>query len=264
MLVFQRNNVRISGRGEKAIIFAHGYGCDQNMWRFITPAFHDDYKIVLFDHVGFGNSDLNAFDPSKYATLDGYAHDVLDICSELALEKVIFVGHSVSSMIGVLAAIREPGRFHKLVLIGPSPYYLNDGDYRGGFTREDVGGLLDFLDRNYLGWSATMAPVIMGNLDRPELTAELANSFCRTDPEIAKHFARVTFLSDNREDLPKVRTSSLILQCSEDSIAPLSVGEYVHTHLPNSTFAQMEATGHCPHLSAPQETILIIKQGLTI
>ncbi len=245
------------------MIFAHGYGCDQNMWRLITPAFQDEYKIVLFDHVGFGNSDLRAFDSTKYATLDGYAQDVLDICSQLDLHNTVFVGHSVSSVIGVLAAIREPNRFDQLVLIGPSPCYLNDQDYCGGFTREDVEGLLDFLDRNYLGWSTTMAPVIMGNPDRPELAAELANSFCRTDPHIAKHFARVTFLSDNRTDLPKLNTPSLILQCSEDPIAPLCVGEYVHKHLPNSSFVLMKATGHCPHLSAPQETISVIKQGLT-
>jgi sigma-B regulation protein RsbQ len=264
MSVLQRNNVKVSGKGKQAMIFAHGYGCDQNMWRFITPAFEDNFKVVLFDHVGFGNSDLTAFDRERYATLEGYAQDVLDICSELDLKNTIFVGHSVSAIIGVLAAIREPERFAKLVLIGPSPCYLNDGEYHGGFTREDIDGLLEFLDRNYLGWSATMAPVIMGNPDRPELAAELANSFCRTDPEIAKHFARITFLSDNRADLPKLRTGSLILQCVEDSIAPLCVGEYVHAHLPNSAFALMKATGHCPHLSAPEETIQIIKREMDI
>jgi sigma-B regulation protein RsbQ len=264
MSVLQRNNVKVSGNGKQAMIFAHGYGCDQNMWRFMTAAFEDNFKVVLFDHVGFGNSDLKAFDRERYATLEGYAQDVLDICSELDLKDTIFVGHSVSAIIGVLAAIREPERFAKLVLIGPSPCYLNDAVYHGGFTREDIDGLLEFLDRNYLGWSATMAPVIMGNPDRPELAAELANSFCRTDPEIAKHFARVTFLSDNRADLPKLKIGSLILQCVEDSIAPLSVGEYVHAHLANSAFALMKATGHCPHLSAPEETISIMKRELDI
>ena len=260
--VLKRNNVKISGEGIQPIVFAHGYGCDQNMWRLVAPAFQQDFKIILFDHVGAGNSDLTAFDRNKYATLEGYASDVLKICAEMNLTKVVFVGHSVSAMIGVLAAIREPDRFDKLVLVGPSPCYLNDGDYHGGFNKSDIEGLLDFLDRNYLGWSATMAPVIMGNPERPELSTELANSFCRTDPEIAKHFAHVTFLSDNRADLPRVTTPSLILQCSEDSIAPLPVGQYVHDHLVNSSFVLMDATGHCPHLSAPEETIITMKRYL--
>ncbi|MDP9160193.1 MAG: alpha/beta hydrolase [Acidobacteriota bacterium] len=264
MSVFKRNNVKSSGRGTKPMIFAHGYGCDQNMWRLITPAFEDDYKIVLFDHVGAGNSDLQAFSRNKYSTLDGYALDVLEICSELGLQNVIFVGHSVSAIIGILAAVREPDRFDKLILIGPSACYLNDGDYRGGFTREDIDELLACIDRNYLGWSAAMAPVIMGNPNRPELAAELSNSFCRTDPEIAKHFATVTFLSDNRPDLPKLKTPSLILQCSVDAIAPLSVGQYIHRHLMNSLFTLLKATGHCPHLSAPEETISAMREGLAL
>jgi sigma-B regulation protein RsbQ len=258
MSVLHRNHVKISGHGKKAMMFAHGYGCDQNMFRFITPAFEKDYTLILFDHVGAGRSDLSQFERSKYETLDGYAADVLEICRELDLRDVIFVGHSVSAMIGILAANREPERFEKLILIGPSPCYLNDGDYRGGFSREEIEGLLDFLDRNYLGWSKTMAPVIMGNADRPELAAELDNSFCRTDPEIAKHFARVTFLSDNRADLPLVRVPSLVLQCSVDSIAPVPVGEFVHRQLAGSSLVVMKATGHCPHLSAPQETISAI------
>ena len=254
MSVRARNNIQISGRGTKPMIFAHGYGCDQNMWRFVAPGFEEDYRIILFDHVGAGKSDLSAFDRAKYGALDGYADDVLEICREVRAEGAIFVGHSVSAMIGVLAAIKEPGRFDKLVLIGPSPRYVNDDDYIGGFERNDIDELLDFLDSNYLGWSSTMAPVIMGNPDRPELGEELANSFCRTDPEIAKHFARVTFLSDNRADLPKVETSSLILQCAQDAIAPEAVGHYVHRHLPNSELVLMRATGHCPNLSAPEET----------
>jgi sigma-B regulation protein RsbQ len=262
MSVLKRNNVKTFGQGSQPMLFAHGYGCDQNMWRRVTPAFQQDHRIILFDHVGAGDSDLRAFNPTKYAALDGYATDVLEICAELNLKNVRFVGHSVSAMIGVLAAIRKPDLFDRLILIGPSPCYLNDGDYHGGFSKNDIEGLLDFLDRNYLGWSATMAPVIMGNPDRPELSAELANSFCRTDPEIAKHFARVTFLSDNRSDLRSVKTPALILQCAEDSIAPLPVGHYVHDHLAISSLILMKATGHCPHLSAPEETILAIKQGL--
>ena len=262
MRVARRNNVKVSGRGTKPMLFAHGFGCDQNMWRLVAPAFEDDHKVVLFDHVGAGRSDLAAYSRTRYGTLDGYAEDVLEICRELALTGVTFVGHSVSAMIGVLAAIREPERFDALVLVGPSPRYLDDGDYVGGFAREDIDELLEALDANYLGWSSAMAPAIMGNPDRPELAAELANSFCRTDPEIARHFARVTFLADNRADLPRVRTRSLVLQCSEDAIAPLAVGEYVHRHRAGSRLAVMRATGHCPNLSAPGETIAAVRAFL--
>jgi sigma-B regulation protein RsbQ len=258
-----RNNVRVSGKGERPIIFAHGYGCDQNMWRYVAPAFEEDYKVILFDHVGAGKSDITAFDRNKYRTLNGYAEDVLDICRELDLRDVTFVGHSVSSMIGVLADIRDPDRFSNLVLVGPSPRYVNDGTYIGGFERGDIDGLLDMLDSNYLGWAATMAPVIMGNSDRPELSGELENSFCRTDPQIAKFFARVTFLSDNRADLSKVRARTLILQCSDDAIAPLSVGEFVRQQIPNSEFVIMKATGHCPNLSAPEEMIAEMRRFLS-
>jgi sigma-B regulation protein RsbQ len=257
-----RHNVRVSGRGERPMLFAHGFGCDQNMWRFVAPAFEQDYKVVLFDHVGHGKSDLSAFDPAKYGTLDGYAQDVLDICRALDLRDVVFVGHSVSAVIGALAAVKEPDRFSRLVLIGPSPRYVNDGDYVGGFNREDIDGLLDFLDTNHLGWSSAMAPTIMGNPDRPELAAELTNSFCRTDPDIARHFARVTFLSDNRADLRRVRTPSLVLQCADDVIAPRCVGEYVHRQIDGSTLVYLKATGHCPNLSAPAETIEAIRAFL--
>jgi len=254
MSALQKNNVKISGTGRRPMLFAHGFGCDQNMWRLVVPAFEDDFKVVLFDHVGAGRSDLSAYSPRKYASLEGYASDVLEICRELRLTGVTFVGHSVSAMIGVLAAIEEPERFERLVLIGPSPRYIDDGDYIGGFSQDDIEELLESLDRNYLGWSSTMAPVIMGNPDRPELGAELTHSFCRTDPEIAKQFARVTFLSDNRTDLPKVKVPSLILQCSHDVIAPEVVGQYVHRNMADSSLVVMEATGHCPHLSAPDET----------
>jgi sigma-B regulation protein RsbQ len=251
----QRNNVRTTGSGHPPLLFAHGFGCDQNMWRFVAPTFAARHQVVLFDHVGAGQSDVSAYDRRKYGTLDGYATDVLEICAALDLRDVIFVGHSVSAMIGVLAARREPARFKALVLIGPSPRYVNDGDYVGGFSRQDIDGLLDSLDSNYLGWSSAMAPAIMGNADRPELGAELANSFCRTDPEIASHFARVTFLSDNRQDLRHVATPALILQCADDVIAPNAVGHYVHHQMPGSRLVEMTATGHCPNLSAPAETI---------
>jgi sigma-B regulation protein RsbQ len=244
------------------MVFAHGFGCDQNMWRWITPAFENEYRIVLYDHVGAGQSDLKAYRREKYRTLDGYAADLLEICATEELRDVIFVGHSVSSMIGVLAAIQEPDRFAKLILVGPSPRYINDGSYVGGFAREDIDGLLEFLESNYMGWAAAMAPVIMGNPDRPELGAELTSSFCRTDPEIAREFARVTFLSDNRADLAKVRIPSLVLQCSDDPIAPRAVGEYVHANLAASELMLLKATGHCPNLSAPAETIAAMKAYL--
>jgi sigma-B regulation protein RsbQ len=257
--IAQRNNVRISGRGEKSMLFAHGFGCDQNMWRFVAPAFEDRVRVVLFDHVGAGHSDVTAYDREKYGTLDGYAQDVLEICRELELDDVIFVGHSVSAMIGVLAGAHDPARFEALVLVGPSPRYLNDDGYVGGFSRTDIDELLQSLESNYLGWSAAMAPAIMGNPSRPELGAELANSFCRTDPAIAEHFARVTFLSDNREDLDLVNIPTLIMQCADDIIAPPAVGAYVHARMQHSVLVQMKATGHCPNLSAPDETIAIIE-----
>lgn len=263
MGVRDRNNVRLSGvPGAQPMLFAHGFGCDQHMWRHVAPAFADEYRIVLFDHVGAGGSDLAAYDRARYSSLQGYAGDVLDICRELELRDVVFVGHSVSAMIGVLAAAEEPERFAKLVLIGPSPRYLDDGDYVGGFTVEDIEGLLEQLDGNFLGWSHAFGPVIMGRPDRPELAEELTNSFCRTDPEIAKDFARVTFTSDNRADLARVETPTLVLQCTDDVIAPESVGEYVHRNLPNSELVVMTATGHCPNLSAPEETVAAIRAFL--
>ncbi len=259
----QRNVVTVTGQPSgQPMLFAHGFGCDQNMWRYVAPAFEATHKIVLFDHVGAGRSDLSAYDPAKYSSLDGYAGDVLDIVHELDLSDVIFVGHSVSAMIGVLAAAREPERFARLVLIGPSPRYIDDEGYVGGFSRADIEEMLESLDSNYLGWSSAMAPAIMGNPDRPELGDELTNSFCRTDPRIARDFARVTFLSDNRQDLARVRVPALVLQCSDDVIAPREVGEYVHRALPGSRLVMMDATGHCPNLSAPDETVAAIKAFL--
>jgi sigma-B regulation protein RsbQ len=255
-----RNNVTVKGNGQQAILFAHGYGCDQNMWRFITPAFEQEYKVVLFDHVGFGAADTSKYTVDRYSSLQSYAVDVLEICEELELSKVIFVGHSVSAMIGVLAAILDPERFSKLVLIGPSPRYINDEEYVGGFSQEDIHGLLDTLESDYLSWSQTLAPVIMGNADRPELGQELTESFCKSNEAVAKDFARITFLSDNREDLKNLAVEALILQCSEDVIAPLPVGAYMHQQLPKSQLKILKATGHCPNLSAPEETIAAIKE----
>jgi sigma-B regulation protein RsbQ len=263
MNVTTRNNVRITGSGTTPMLFAHGFGCDQNMWRLVAPRFEASHLVVLFDHVGAGRSDLGAYDRNKYGTLDGYAADVVELCQALALTDVVFVGHSVSAMIGVLAAAREPSLFKALVLVAPSPRYLDDEDgYTGGFSRQDIEELLTALDSNYLGWSSSMAPVIMGNPDRPELSGELENSFCRTDPEIAGHFARVTFLSDNRTDLAAVRLPTLILQCSSDVIAPPAVGEFIRASIAGSELVMLQATGHCPNLSAPDETTAAIASFL--
>jgi sigma-B regulation protein RsbQ len=255
MSAIARNNVRTQGSGEHAMMFAHGFGCDQNMWRFVEPAFEGDFRTVLFDHVGAGSSDLKAYDKAKYSTLGGYADDVVEIGKELGLKDAVFVGHSVSAMIGALAVRKAPGMFGKLVMVGPSARYIDDDDYVGGFGEGQIEELLQFLEANHMGWSAQMAPAIMGNADRPELGEELTNSFCRTDPEIAKAFARVTFKSDNRADLPKVDVPTLILQCSEDIIAPQEAGEFVRRAIPGSRFVVLAATGHCPNLSAPDEVI---------
>ncbi len=260
--VLARNNVVVKGDSDRAMLFAHGYGCDQTMWRFVAPAFEDTHKIILFDHVGAGKSDLAAYDKNKYSSLEGYADDILEICASISARNVVIVGHSVSAMIAALATIKEPSFFSALVMVCPSPRYVNDGNYVGGLSASDIDDLLNALESNYLGWASQMALAIMGNPERPELGAELTNSFCRTDPEIVKHFARVTFTSDNRADLPRITVPSLILQCSSDVIAPLSVGEYVHRNTPNSSLVVMKAVGHCPHLSAPDETIAAIRQFL--
>jgi sigma-B regulation protein RsbQ len=260
-----RHNVQVHGRPDgPPMVFLHGFGCDQNMWRHVWPEFAADHRVVLFDHVGHGRSDHSAFDPERYGSLDGYASDLLAVLEALDLRDVVFVGHSVSAMIGALASVRAPERFSRLVMVGPSPRYLDDEDgYVGGFTAADIDGLLASLESNHLGWSATMAPVIMGNEDRPELGGELTDAFCATDPAIALHFARITFLSDNRADLPRVTTRSLVLQCSADVIAPAPVGAYVHAHLPDSELVQLAATGHCPNLSAPAETSAAIRAFLS-
>lgn len=260
--ILRRNNVMIKGKGTRAILFAHGFGCDQNMWRFVTPAFEDDYKIILFDYVGAGKSDINSYNPSRYNKLEGYALDVLEICETLNLKEVIFVGHSVSSMIGLLAAIDNPSYFSRLIMVGPSPCYININDYYGGFEKADIDGLLETMEKNYIGWANFLAPQIIKNPERPELAAELTESFCSTDPVIAHQFARATFLSDNRHDLSKLKVPSLILQCSDDLIAPLQVGHYLSQQLANSTLQVMNAKGHCPHISDPAETITLIKDYL--
>ncbi|MEK3934978.1 alpha/beta hydrolase [Sporosarcina sp. FSL W7-1349] len=259
-----RNNVNITGKGTKAMIFAPGFGCDQNMWRLVAPFFEEHFRVILFDYVGSGKSDYNAYSPSRYSDLNGYAQDVLDICAALELKEAVFVGHSVGCMIGMLASIQEPHRFEQLVMIGPSPCYLNDHpDYFGGFEKEDLDALIDMMEMNYIGWANYLSQIIMKNPDRPELSQELEESFCSTDPTVARQFAIATFFSDNREDIEKVEVPSLILQCSEDAVAPIEVGRYMHRTLSDSTFRLMGATGHCPHMSHPEETIRLIHDYLT-
>jgi sigma-B regulation protein RsbQ len=265
MDVLARNNVRASGRlAAQPMVFAHGYGCDQAMWRYVTPAFEPDFEVVTFDHVGFGASDLSAWSAAGYGTLRAYADDVVEIIEELDLRDVVYVGHSVAAMIGILAARRAPARFAHLVLVGPSARYIDDpaAGYIGGFSRADIEELLETLEGNHLGWSTGMAPIIMGNPERPELAAELTTSFCRTDPRVATTFARATFLSDNRADLPTVAVPCLVLQCAQDAIAGEEVGSYVHEHLPVSEMVRLRATGHCPNLSAQEETSAAIRAYL--
>lgn len=257
--VLRRLNAHTRGAGTRTMMFAHGFGCDQNMWRFVAPAFEDGFRTVLFDYVGAGGSDLSAFDPDRYASIDGYADDVIELARALGVMGGVFVGHSVSAMIGLVAARRAPELFSTLILVGPSPCYIDEADYTGGFTRDQITELLEFLDSNHLGWSEAMAPVIMGNADRPELGDELTASFCRTDPEIAKRFARVTFMSDSRSDLGPIDAEVLILQSRDDVIAPQVVGEYVHNAIPGSEFVVLDSTGYCPNLSAPEATIVAIK-----
>jgi len=254
--IFARNNVNIRGPSDApTIVFAHGFGCDQNMWRFVTPAYEGTHRIVLFDYVGCGKSDAGAFNSSRYASLDGYARDVLDVCEAADVHDATFVGHSVSGVIGLLAAIKQPSRFSRLVMIAPSPRYINDPPYVGGFEHRDLEELLSLMDHNYIGWAGHLAPVVMGNPDRPELAGELQDSFCSTDPLAAKAFARATFFADNREDLPKAPVPSLIVQVRDDAIAPMAVGDYMHRHMPRSELSIVDATGHCPHMSHPDLTL---------
>ncbi len=255
MDVYARNNIQIIGAADgPLIVLAHGFGCDQQLWRRVGERLKRDFRLMLIDHVGCGASDPASWDAQKYSSLTGYAADVVDIVRELDLRNVAFVGHSVGAMIGALAVIDEPSRFAKLVMLTPSPRYIDDGDYRGGFSPSDVDELLESLELNYLGWSHAMAPVIMGTPDRPDLQDELTETFCRNNPAHARVFARTTFLSDNRADLARIAVPTLVIECAEDAIAPREVGAYVHEHVPGSQLITLDATGHCPQVSAPDAT----------
>ncbi|QIJ65216.1 alpha/beta hydrolase [Streptomyces sp. JB150] len=263
MDIVRRNNVTVTGNPQgRTVVLAHGFGCDQNMWRLTVPALAPDHRVVLFDYVGSGRSDSSAFSEDRYSSLDGYARDVVEVCEALDLRDAVFVGHSVSAMIGVMAAGLAPDRIGALVMVAPSPRYVDGDGYRGGFSAEDIDELLESLEANYLGWSGAMAPLIMGNPERPELGEELKNSFCATDPDMARVFARTTFLSDSRDDLKNVRVPTLILECSQDVIAPREVGAFVHQAIDGSTLVTLDATGHCPHLSAPEATNQAITEWL--
>ncbi|MET8412388.1 alpha/beta hydrolase [Streptomyces sp. NPDC005195] len=265
MDIVRRNNVTVTGNPHgPTVVLAHGFGCDQNMWRMTVPALAEKYQVVLFDYVGSGRSEPSAFSEGRYGSLAGYARDVVEICEALGLRDAVLVGHSVSAMIGVLAASMAPQSIGALVMVAPSPRYIDDNNYRGGFSTEDIDELLASLESNYLGWSAAMAPVIMGNADRPELGDELKNSFCATDPDMARVFARATFLSDSRDDLKHVAVPTLVLECAHDVIAPREVGTFVHEAVHGSTLVTLDATGHCPHLSAPEATNEAIKEFLAV
>lgn len=260
----RRNNLRISGQGDRAVMFVHGLGCDQRMWRYVAPGFEPDFKVILMDLVGCGQSDLSAFNVERHSELEGYAQDILEVIAALDLQDVTFVGHSVSSMLGAIAAIRQPEKFSKLVMVTPSPCYLNHPpDYLGGFDRADIEELLDLMDKNYTGWASFLAPLAMGNSDTPELAQELETSFCATDPIAAKALVKATFYSDCRSLLPQLATPCLILQSSEDALVPESVGEYLHHHIPHSSYIKLAATGHCPHLSHPLETAAFIRDYIS-
>lgn len=261
--ILLRNNVNISGKGKQPMIFAPGFGCDQSVWKSVAESFEDDYLVVLFDYVGMGNSDIQAYEQNKYSTLSGYAQDILDVCTALDLKQAVLVGHSVGAMIGMIASIRQPESFSDLIMLGPSPCYLNHPpDYFGGFEKEELLGLIDMMEKNYLGWANVFASTLINNPDHPDAKSGLESRFCSTDPVMAHHFAMACFFGDNRKDLSKVTTPALILQCAEDVIAPPAVGEYLQRQLPASTLVQMEATGHCPHLSHPTETLRLMKEHL--
>ena|SRR5688500_9876448 len=256
------HNIHITGNGTQPMLFAHGFGCDQTIWRYVTEAFEDKYKVILFDYIGSGKSDITYYNKERHSALQGYADDVLTICKDLQLQDVIFIGHSVSCMIGMLAAIRQPELFSQLIMISPSPCYINDGDYKGGFERKQVDELFETMEHNLIEWASFLGPAIMGNPDKPELGEEMKERFCQGDAEITKKFARVSFFSDSRDQLKLLKIPSLIMQCREDVLVPTVIGHYMQDQMQQSTLLHLQATGHCPHLSAPNETINVIRNYL--
>lgn len=260
--ILVRNHVNVFGEGTKTIVFAHGFGCDQSVWRDVAPAFCKDYRVVLFDYVGSGNSDKEAYSIERYESLRGYSQDIIDICDAMDLKNIAFVGHSVSGMIGALASIERPDLMEQMIMIGPSPYYLNEPGYSGGFDKTDVDALLDMMEINFREWAKYLAPVAMGEAAEPDMTKSFENTLCSNDPNIARKFAEVTFTSDSRDVLGEVKTPTLILQTQYDAIAPVEVGQYIHANIPSSELVLMEATGHNPHISYPEETVACISAYL--
>lgn len=261
--ILVRNNVKVFGKAKQPIMFAHGFGCNQSIWRKVTPAFENDYQVIVFDYVGSGKSDILAYKPDRYKNLNGYVQDIIEICHELNLNEIIFVGHSVSAVVGILVSLKQKGLFSKMILLGPNACYFNyPPDYKGGYEQSDINGLLDLMSKNYASWASYVAPAAMKNPDRPELATELENSFHLTDREILHQFAKATFFADLRADLPKVEVPSLILQTADDTFVPIEAANYLNQHLPASKMKLMEATGHFPHLSSPEETTRLIKEYL--
>lgn len=259
-----RNNISLLGNDplKKTIVFSHGFGSDQTAWRHQVEAFKNNYNIVLFDMVGAGKSDFSAYSPNRYSTLHAYSDDLIEIITELQLQKPIIVTHSVSGMTSVLASLREPQMFEKLILICSSPRYLNDGDYKGGFDQSDLDGLFDAMSSNYHAWAAGFGPVAMGNPERPELGKEFARTLGEIRPDVAQAVARVIFTSDHRKDVPKLTTPTLVIQTSNDIAVPLEVGRYLHKNIKGSTLAHIDASGHLPHMSAPDEINSVIASFL--
>lgn len=261
-----RNAVRRSGLAAgpdvSVLVFVHGFGCDQTMWDQVAPSFEHTHHVVVYDLTGAGSSDLSAYDRQRHGTLQGHADDLIEILTALEIEGAVIVGHSVSAMIAALAAISEPARIGQLVMVAPSPCYLEDGDYHGGFAREDLHELIDAMDENYVSWAYQLAGVANGPSNDAAYSEALGRRFCATDHRIARHFARVTFLSDHRADMPKVPVPTLVLQCSDDAIAPVFVGDWLRQAIPDATLTHLNATGHCPHVTAPEETTAAIRKYL--
>lgn len=261
--VITRNNVTVHGTSKNVLMLAHGFGCDQRMWRFVLPALAEHFTVVLFDYVGSGKSELSSFSVDKYSTLEGYATDVLEIISELDYEKVVFCGHSVSCMIGLIASLRSPEKFSELIMICPSPCFINDlPEYEGGFEKTDLQELMNLMDKNYIGWAEYLAPLVLGASSSKKLIGELSGSFCSTDPIVAKTFAQATFFSDHRQQLPQCVIKTLIIQSESDSLAPVSVGRYIHDRIEESELKIVEVEGHCVHMTEPSLTAGLITEFL--
>ncbi len=264
MRSLRKNNVSISGSGSKTLVFVHGYGCDQSMWRFVAPQFELSHRVVLYDLTGMGQSDLSEYDFKAYRTLQRHADDLTAILEDLEVSDGVLIGHSVGATIACLAALKCPERISALALVAPSPSFMNDAAYTGGFDREALEGLVNLMDENFLGWTSRVTPTIAGEDRAGETAAELTQSFCRTDPAIAKHFGRITFLADHRADMKRVEAPAAIIQCTDDALAPVDVGVWLSENMKRGTLKFIEATGHCPHMTEPAKTTEAIREFLAV